>query len=526
MDHEQVLLEIKQLCGGSANVKTTKSDENILILMVKDRSLVELKKINRLDDVILAEFSNSRLKITLQKKLLEEKAMAKKQLNYEALAKTIVSNVGGKGNVNSLRHCITRVRFGLKDENLAKDDILKSTEGVISVVKGGGEYMVVIGDQVTEVYNAVCKELGMNSENAISNDTQKSGQKGNLFMNVLNIIMGSLAPAMNLICAGGILKGILSLLSMNGILASDSGMYLLVNGIGDAIFFFLPIILGYNFAKKIKGDPFLGLIIGAILCYPTLNGVDINIFGITTHATYTSSFLPVIAITAVAVPISKLLNKYLPKVVSGFLTPVITLLIVIPLGFLIIGPAVTILGNGVNYGINFVLNLSPIIGGALFGGLYQILVVFGIHSAILSFSFMNILAGTPDAIIGIAMFPCFAQIGTILAIYFRTKNQNLKNIALPAFVSGIFGITEPAIYGITLPRIKMFVISCIGAAVSGMIVMVTGTKLYNYTGIGVFSFLGLVNPDNPNYIAPIVAAVTGFVVSFIIAFVMFKEDKE
>ncbi len=455
--------------------------------------------------------------------------MAKKSVNYASLAKTIIENVGGKENVKGLRHCVTRVRFRLIDESVAKDDVIKNLDGVLTVVKSGGEYMVVIGDAVVEVYNAICSELGMaDGQLTESSNNGKSEEKsvGKFVMNIINTVVGAVAPALNLICAGGVLKGILTILTMTGMMSAESGYYILFSGVADAVFYFLPVILGLNLAKKLGEDPFIGLAIGAILCYPTLNGTSLIIFGRDVSATYTSTFLPVIVITAVAVPIAKFLRKYIPKAISGFMVPLTTLAIVIPLGFAFIGPFTSAVGNLINAGINTLLGVAPVLAGALVSGLYQVLVIFGIHSALTSFSFMNVLSGTPDAIMALCMFPSFAQIGVVLAMYLKTKDAKLKEIALPAFISGIFGVTEPAIYGVTLPHIKMFIVSCIGAATSGIIVMLSNTLMYSFTGMGIVSLLGMVNPESPNFLPVIFAAVVPFVVSFVLAFILYKDENQ
>lgn len=449
--------------------------------------------------------------------------MAKKNnLNYDEVAKNIIANIGGKENVRSVRHCITRVRFRLKDESKANDEIVKNLEGVISVVHGGGEYMTVIGEAVEDVYNAVCGQLGM--QNGVGSEADKEeGKKVNPAMRVLNTIVGAVGPCLNMICAGGIIKGLQTILQMAGLVQSGSGLDLIISAMGDAIFFFLPIFLGMNLAKTLKGDGFLGAVIGAILCYPAINGVDLELFGHTINATYTSSFLPVIAVTAVAVPLARWLNRHIPKVVANFVTPVITLAVVIPFGFTLIGPAVNMIGSLVNAGITALLNTVPMLAGIIFSALYQVMVLFGIHSALTSFSFMNLLEGKPDAIMAMCCLVCFAQIGVVLGIYCKTKDGKLKSIALPAFISGIFGITEPAIYGVTLPRIKMFVLSCISAGIAGAIIMLTGTKMYSF-GLGIFAILGTVNPENPNFIPPLLAVVVPFAVSFLLAYVLHKDE--
>lgn len=447
--------------------------------------------------------------------------MAKTKLDYTKVAQNIIASIGGKENVNSVRHCITRVRFKLKDESKADDNVVKNLEGVISVVHGGGEYMVVIGDAVIDVYDAVCEQLGSMARTDSGSETK---EKVNPVMRLLNIVVGAVGPCLNFICAGGIIKGLLTILEMTGLVQVGSGVDALINASGDAIFFFLPIFLGMNLAKTLKGDQFLGAIIGAILCYPAINGADLVIFGMTFNYTYTSSFLPVIAVVAVAVPLARLLKKIIPKSISNFLTPAITLLIVIPLGYTIIGPVVSMVGDLVNTGITALMNTVPLIAGALFGGLYQVMVLFGIHSALTSFSFMSLLEGNPDYIMAIGCTVCFAQIGVVLAMYIKTKNEDLKSLALPSFISGIFGVTEPAIYGVTLPRIKMFILSCIGGAVCGGFIMLTDTMMYSFSGLGVFAILGMIDPEHPNVLIPVLCAVVPFVFSFAIAFVLYKDE--
>lgn len=450
--------------------------------------------------------------------------MGKKKLDYNQVAQNIIANIGGKENVNGVRHCITRVRFRLQDESKANDEIIKNLEGVVSVVHGGGEYMVVIGDAVADVYNAVTTQLEIGPGKLAGASESTTERKVNPAMKVLNTVVGAVGPCLNLLCAGGVLKGLLTILQMTGLLQPGSGMELLINASGDAIFYFLPVFLGMNLAKHLKGDPFLGAIIGAILCYPSINGVDLTIFGYTFNATYTSSFLPVIAVTAIAVPLAGLLKRVIPRSVSNFLTPVVTLLMVIPFGFTIIGPIVSGLGSIVNTGITFLLNTAPLLAGIIFSATYQVMVLFGIHSALTSFSFISLLEGNPDAVMAMACLVCFAQIGVVLGMYFKTKDQKLKSVALPAFISGIFGITEPAIYGVTLPRIKMFVLSCIGAGITGVIIMLTGTRMYTFSGLGVFAILGMIDPVQPNLVPPILAAVIPFVISFILSFVLYKEE--
>ena len=520
MDQERLQQQIKTLAGGQDNVRKMDMRNGKMYVSVLDAGIVSLEALKELEGVSSAELTRGKLVLDLQEiAQKEEPKMAKKKLDYPKVARELIEKVGGKENINSVRHCITRVRFTLKDESKANDEVVKNIEGVISVVHGGGEYMCVIGDQVGEVYDAVVDQLG----SAAVGDGKNAKEKTNPVMALLNIIVGSVGPCLNFICAGGIIKGICTLLSASGLLTSDAGLYILLSAAGDAIFYFLPIFLGMNMAKTLKGDPFLGAILGACLCYPTINGVDLALFGINFNYTYTSTFLPVLAVVALAVPFANLMKKVLPGAVKNFLGPAITMMLFLPLGYAIIGPIVSAVGNVVNVIMTALMTTVPVLAGIIFGALYQVLVLFGIHSAVTSFAFISLLSGNPDYIMAIGCTVSFAQIGVVLGMYLKSKDQGLKDVALPAFLSGVFGVTEPAIYGVTLPRIKFFILSCIGGGLTGAIIMLTDTQMFSFTGLGVFTLLGMVS-ETQSMFWPIVACVVPFIFCFVLAFILFKDE--
>ncbi len=440
---------------------------------------------------------------------------------YNSLAKDIIAHVGGKENITGVRHCVTRLRFALVDDKKADDDYLKNLDGVITVMKAMGEYMVVIGEHVPYVYEEICKETGL--DNVSTNSNEEVEKKGSLMQRVLGVVMSAMGPTLNLMCACGIIKGLLVLATMAGI-TPDSGIYALLNAAGDCFFWFMPLLLGYNVAKKLEIDPVFGFILSAALCYPAIQGVDINLFGYVVNATYTSTFLPAVFGIAVAAPIFKFFNKVIPSSFRGFATPLITLLICYPLTFIVVGPLANLIGVGINGIITFLFNISPLIAGTLLAGVWQVVVLFGVHGVLLMFPFMELMQGHPSQILAFTAGVSFAQIGVVLAIYLKTKDQKLKSVALPAFISGIFGVTEPAIYGVTLPRIKMFVISCIGGAFGGLIVALTNIKMYNYAGTGVVGLLGLLNPTNAEILPIALMVVVPFVFSFVVAYMMYKDD--
>ncbi|MEG0695038.1 MAG: beta-glucoside-specific PTS transporter subunit IIABC [Erysipelotrichaceae bacterium] len=440
--------------------------------------------------------------------------------DYSKLASDIIENVGGKDNIISVLHCVTRLRFKLKDDSLANTDALKKMSGVVTVMMAGGQYQVVIGNHVDDVFKVVCKQAGIDSGVTVTTD-QKDKPKG--FKAVIDFIMAATTPTLPLLCASGILKGILTLCLVAGIMSDKSGIYILLSAIGDAFFYFMPAFFGYNVSKKMNATPYLGMLIGIILCYPAINGVDINLFGYVVNATYSSSFLPVIFLAMLAAPVEKWLNKVLPDAIKTFFTPMLVLLIIVPMGFAFIGPFANQISSLLGQVITGLFNISPIIAGLVFGCIYQILVVFGVHGMITLASFMAVLSGTPDSIMAISIVVCFSQTAAVFAVYLKTKSEKLKDIALPAGISGIFGVTEPAIYGVTLPRIKTFIISCIGGAITGLLVGIFNIKMYTFAGMGVIGLTGLLNPANPQILQILIAVLAGTIISFVLTMAVYKD---
>lgn len=454
------------------------------------------------------------------KKIYEQKEN-KSMKQYQEFASDIIKNVGGKGNIQSVRHCYTRLRFRLEDEGKANEAALKELKGVITIMKAAGEFMVVVGEQVPFVYEEVCSQIGFHSQEKEEGPEEK--EKTGILNRIMQAVMGAMSPLLNMLCACGIIKGLLVVFGLLG-LSADSGVYMLLNAAGDCIFYFLPLVLGYNLAKHMRMDPVLGLLIGAALCYPTINGVDLNVLGYTLNVSYTNSFLPIMLAISLAAPLYRGLTKVLPNVIKGIFAPLITLLIIFPLAFLVVGPIANVIGSWISVAMNASIDTVPFLAAPLFAGVWQVMVLFGVHNIPGVLAMMDLSAGNPNTPIAIMILPAFAQIGVVLAVYLKTNDKKLKSIALPAFASGIFGITEPAIYGVTLPRMKMFVISCIGAAVSGLCLAIFGLKAYTYSGLGIIGLLGLLNPEHPQVLAIILCAVSGFAAAFLLAFAMYKEE--
>lgn len=441
--------------------------------------------------------------------------------NYTSLAKYIIENVGGSENIISLEHCITRLRFQLKDQSLANTEKLKNKEGIVTVMKAGGQYQVVIGNKVAHVYDEICKLAKINNK---SNENKDENTKKMTFGAYLIDLMASIMmPILSLMTASGILKGLIIMGTMSGVLKTETGIYTLINSIADAAFYFLPIFLGYNTAKKIGVSPYLGMLMGAILCYPSINGTDIDLLGKNINVTYTSSFLPIIFIVFIAKPIEKFLKKIVPDVVKGFMVPLLLMIILVPIGFSIIGPFANSIGEVISKFVTYLYQVSPLVMGIIIGGLWQVLVIFGMHGVLISVCMFNIFNGTGDMVLAVSIFVCFAQAAAVLAIVTKTKDKKLKNMAIPAAISCVFGVTEPSIYGITLPRMKVFVASCIGGATSGALCGVFGILKYAPGG-GIFGIPTLFNGSATNLIPILITALAGIAVSFVLTLIVFKED--
>lgn len=441
---------------------------------------------------------------------------------YEELIDFIIKNVGGKNNILNVTHCVTRLRFQLKDESKANDDALKNNSGIITVMHSAGQYQVVIGNHVGDVYKELVQKLDFKEKQDPVKKKMKFKEKA------LDLISGIFMPSLSVLCACGMIKGLNTILSFAGIYTQESDLYQLINAIGDCFFYFFPIIIGYNTAKKIGMNPYTGMIIGAALCYPTINGVDLNLFGIAINVSYTSTVLPVIITCFLAYPIEKWLNKVLPSVIRSFMTPTIVLLVSVIIGFIVIGPIVNMASQDISDTLLTVYGISPVLAGILFATLWQIFVIFGVHITFIVLCMMNLSMGVPDPLLGSQVFVAFATSAVVLAILVRTKNKDLKSACIPAFVSGLFGVTEPALYGITITRPVMFTVSCIGSGISGAISGFLGFHYYQMAGLGLLEIPALLPTTDTGTVlaqAIICTAVT-FIVTFIMAFVLYKEESQ
>jgi PTS system beta-glucosides-specific IIC component len=399
--------------------------------------------------------------------------------NYDNLAKSIVEHVGGRENVESLIHCATRLRFKLKDKSKVQKSRLGQLEGVITVIESGGQTQVVIGNHVGEVYEAIGKATGVKLG---SEESGNSAGKSNIFNMFIDTVAGIFTPLLRAMCGAGMLKGILILCTTMGWLTDSMGTYKVLYAAADGLFMFLPIILAYTAASKFKADKFVAAAIAAALVYPSMTaaysaGEALTFIGIpVVLVNYTSSVIPIIISVYVLSKLENVLKKIFPDVLKNFLIPLLCLAIMVPATFLVIGPIADTFGKVLASGYTGFVALNPTIAGLFLGALWPMIVMFGLHYGFVPIVFNNIAQYGRDTLFTITGPNNMAQAGAVLGVFLKTKNKELKALSGSAALSAVVaGITEPAIYGVTLKYKRPFFIGAVFSGIAGAIVATAGT---------------------------------------------------
>lgn len=403
--------------------------------------------------------------------------MAKK--NYDDLSKKIETFVGGSENVISLFHCATRLRFKVKDGSRVDKKRLGQLEGVIKVIDSGGQIQVVIGNQVADVYEAILKNTKIKAQDE-AEEVENRGKKNilNLFMETVS---GIFAPILAAMCGAGMLKGILILCTTLGWLTADMGTYRILYAAADGVFTLLPVFLAFTAAKKFHADQYVSVGIAAALVYPDITaaysaGEALTFMNIpVVLVSYTSSVIPIIISIYVLSKLEKGLKHILPEICKRFMTPLLSLVIMVPTTYLVIGPVADFAGNLLASGYTGMVGFSPIIAGFVLGLLWPAVVMFGLHWGFAPIVFNNIAEYGRDTLFTITGPNNMAQAGATLGVFLKTKNKELKSLSGSAALSAVLaGVTEPAIYGITLKYKKPFFIGAVFSGIAGAIVAASG----------------------------------------------------
>ena len=451
---------------------------------------------------------------------------------YASLCSEIINGVGGRDNIISVIHCATRLRFKLKDNSRAATAQLKATAGVITVVESGGQYQVVIGSHVGEVYQQLTSGdfNRASAENTAAGAAEEKGEKGfkALLNSAVDVISSIFAPLLAILVAAGLMKGVLIIATLFHWLDSESGTYKILFAASDAVFFFMPVLLGYTAGKKFGGNPLVTLVLGAAMVHPSMlelfrqtqadPALSYSFLGLpVTFINYSSTVIPVILAAWCSCWLEKRFNRWLHVSIRAFFTPFLCLAITLPATFLVIGPLATDLSLAVGSGYHWVWQLSPVVAGAVFGALWQVCVIFGLHWGLVPLMMNNLMTRGVDTILPLVQPAVWAQSGATLGILLRTRDPKLKSLAGPSFVSSIFGITEPAIYGVNLPLKRPFIFGCIGGALGGAVTGFYHGTAYSFGALGIFAFPSFISPDGID--SGFWGIIFGSLVAFLFAFV-------
>ncbi len=434
--------------------------------------------------------------------------MAQSATKPEVLATDVLRGVGGQENVASVTHCATRLRFQLKDRSKADRPALESIPGVMAVMEAGGQFQVVVGSQANSVYEAL---------NTTASGTAETSTSRNLASRAIDLVTSIVTPVIWVLAASGLIKAALGLAAVIWPSFASTTTYAVLFLAGDAIFQFLPVVLAITAARRFAANLYVSVTIAAALVYSATIGVvagadgasvplstfastggDLNFLGIPVVMTnYLSSVIPIVIAVYVQSQFEKWLNRVIPAAVRNFVVPMIVLLFIIPATFLAIGPVANLVGVGLAAAVNWLFALSPMVAGLVMGGLWQVFVIFGVHWGFVPVIFQDLQSPGYSLLVGPLFAAVLAQAGAAAGVAVRTKNRDLKLVAWPASVSALVaGISEPAIYGVTLRLKQPFIFGAVAAAVGGAIAAAGGSGIATFvlpSGLGLAATVGVGN---------------------------------
>lgn len=451
---------------------------------------------------------------------------------YEGLARNLVNKLGGKENINDAYHCQTRLRFKLIDENKAEDQVIQQMNGVAKVIKNAGVYQIVIGTHVAEVFEEIEKLVDINTESAVSGNQKKK----NIFEVIVDFVAGVFQPVIPALSGAGMVKALLAILVVMKIITNDNQTYQLLNMFADGVFYFLPMLLAFTTAQKLKCNPILAVGVCAMMLHPNWLafvsvGKPVNFFDIIpfTLTNYANSVIPIILIIFVQSYVEKLLKKWIPKAVELVFVPMLTFLIMGTLAFAVLGPIGSILGGYLATFFTFLSETAAWAPAVLVGGLLPVMVMFGLHNGVAPLGVMQMADLGYDSIFGPGcLCSNMAQATAGAVVAFRSKDKKTKQIATSGAITAYMGITEPILYGVSLLKKYPLIASMIGGACGGMFAGLTHTHRFATGSSGlpaVFLYLG---DDTTKYLVNIIIAIViSMVVTAILTFILsFKFEKK
>lgn len=449
-------------------------------------------------------------------------------MNYENLANQIIDLIGGLKNIDQVWNCTTRLRFKLFDDSLIQDDKIKALNGVLGTQKNNDQYQIIIGNDVAEVEKYFEQKMNGNDNIVATSARTKvsSKKRENILNQIIDAISGIFSPILPAIIGAGMMKCILSILTLVHAVSPDSGVYLVFFMISDAAFYFLPFLVAVSASRRFHLNEFIGLSAAGVLLYPTLiNGAakhlpPIDFLGLKIpYLGYSSSVIPIILVVWLMSFVYKYVDKYMPKVLRFILTPVITLIITIPIGLFALAPLGNYLGTLLSSILDWLFTYAGPLAGLLLAGLNPLIIMTGMHYAIMPIAIQNLArTGYDNFWLPFALISNIAQAGALFALGFKFKKSEDKSIAFSTCVSAILGVTEPGLFGVTLKLKKPLYAAMIAGGVGGLVGVLMGVRTYSFSAPNILIL--------PTYIAPngniqgLIAIIVAIVISFVLAFVL------
>ncbi len=434
--------------------------------------------------------------------------------DYADAARRIVEGIGGKDNIQSMMHCVTRLRFQLKDESLVDEDALQEIDVVNAVRHSAGQFQLVIGPKVLSVYNAVVEETGYADASLQLDAAEKPKDEPRGIMGILNVISSCFSPMLCVLIAGCVTKGLLALAVALG-MSDSSGLYLVLSSFGDSVLMFIPVFVGYGAAKRFNMDPLYGVGLGVLFCMPSLQADVLSegealgqIFGMDYYQTilgiplvpmtYQYSAISIIPIVWIASKLYHFLNAHVYEALQFNLVPLVTFIVTALAGFLVVGPIFQLFTQLLMIVCEAIISFSPALFGAVLGGTYLLMVMFGVHYCLDPLCYSYLLTYGYDPTWPASDASTWILLGILVAITLRTHDEKLKETAvgaaIPMFISGV---TEPALYGVVIPNMKRVLAVLVPlSAITGAIFISLVPGAYTFGGEGLFGFLNYVQPDS------------------------------
>ena len=459
-------------------------------------------------------------------------------MDYKTVAANILKNVGGAENVTDLTHCFTRLRFVLKNEELANKAVIEKLEGVIQVVVAGGQFQVVIGTKVNKVYDEILPMVNLSGEKV-------EAEKGSIWNSILQGISKIFTPLVPAIAASGLIKGLLAIASRMGWVADTNSTYILLNTASNVIFYFMPVFLAYTTAKTMKCNKINAMVLGAFLCHPVIDALiqDVSnpstIFGLPVIKkaftigesvkvfSYVESVIPIILTVIALSYLEKMLKKIIPDMLEIVLVPGLSLIIMLPVMLVVLGPVGIYVGYAIQWLYQTLYSFSPILGGTIVGGLWGVCVIFGAHRALLPIGLNDVALTGTNTLMCFAGSANFAQAGAALGIALKTKNKDMKQVAVAATIPAfLVGITEPAIYGCNLRLKKPMVCAVIAGAVGGAIMGIGHAVNTGFANNGILTIMTYYGEGTlfSQFMAYLIGIVVAFVGAAALTYIVGFED--